>query len=318
MGTPDFAAVVLQRLLAWNGADIVAAYCQPDKKAGRGMRLVPPPVKKLALERGIPVFQPASLKNAEDGQILKHLEPDFLAVASYGLILPQDTLDAAKIAPLNVHASLLPAYRGAAPIQRAMLENYGAGAKTGVSIMKMTAGLDSGPVYMRKTVEIGAKTYPELAGELAETGAEALVETMEKLLGNEISPVEQDDSLASYAHKLERKDAILDFSKSAAEIDAHVRALNPWPGAKTTFFLEGSGNGLPVAIISGQIGPLEENAAPGTILRRKDGLSIACGEGCYKITSLRPEGRNEMKSADFANGRVKTGNGVCGQAKSLQ
>lgn len=313
MGTPEFAAIVLRRLLAWKGGNILGVYTGPDKKSGRGMNLAMSAVKHVALEHDLPIFQPASLRPAQEQETLRSLRPDFLVVAAYGLILPQAVLDCAAIAPVNVHASLLPRYRGAAPIQRAIMENCGPDAETGVSIMKMVGKLDAGPVFMEKKVPIAGKYCEDLSRDLAERGGEALVETLEKLAAGNIQPVEQDEALATYAHKLEKADGNLDWRKKACQIEAQIRAVTPWPGARTEIMFE-NGGVIPVAILAGRAGEPVNGAVCGQIFRHRDGLAIACADRWFHLEKLKPRGRGEMKAGDFANGHCKIKYGPCGRA----
>lgn len=314
MGTPHFADTILHKLIQWNGADIIGVYTRPDKKSGRGMRLLPSPVKITALENNIPLFQPPTLRNEEAQRQLRESRPDFIVVASYGLILPQSVLDAALVAPVNVHASLLPMYRGAAPIQRAIMENWGPDAQTGVSIMKMTAELDAGPVYMQRKVPIAYRYFTEIAEDMAKAGGEALVETLEKLSVNGIQPKPQDAGRATYAAKLEKKDGIIDWTTSAAQVDAAIRALTPWPGATAVLEFENGTEPIPVSILSARVGEPLGNVECGSVLRSRDGLGIACADRWLHVENLRPQGKKEMKSADFANGRCKIKQGICGRA----
>ena len=315
MGTPDFAAQVLDGLLGSENYEVVAVYTRPDKKAGRGLKTVFSEVKKLALEHDIALFQPPTLRSAEATSALAALKPDYLIVAAYGLILPQEILDIPKIAPINVHASLLPAFRGAAPIQRAIMENPQEGAKTGVSIMKMLATLDTGPVYAQKEVPIEHKNSAMLEHELAKVGAELLLQVLSDIDKKNLQPVEQDEAKATYAHKLEKDDGLIDWSGSAQQVDAQVRAMNPWPGAQSSFLLPG-GEEIKVTILDGRPGnPCSEE--PGRLLRHKKGLAIACNDCWYEVEKLRAQGRRAMSAADFANGQIKIPNGLCGYAKKI-
>lgn len=313
MGTPAFAAPVLKTLLDSENNEIVAVYTRPDKKSGRGLKTVFSDIKKLALDYDLSLYQPASLRSEEAIADLKTLEPDYLVVAAYGLILPREVLDIPKIAPINVHASLLPALRGAAPIQRAIMENYTENARTGVSIMKMEAGLDTGPVYAHETVLIGRKDYKTLEAALAQCGASLLLRVFDAIEKEGLEALPQDESKASYAKKLEKIDGIIDWSKTAAEVDALVRAVSVWPGAQTSFTFDSSPANIPVSILEGHIGE-ECKETSGGIERHKEGLRIACADRWYKVEKLRPQGRKAMSSADFANGQIKARFGLCGHA----
>lgn len=316
MGTPAFAAPVLKALLDYENDEILAVYTRPDKKAGRGLKTVFSDIKKIALEHNLPLFQPGSLRSEGAIAGLKALEPDYLIVAAYGLILPQEVLDIPKVAPINVHASLLPAWRGAAPIQRAIMENPSADAVSGVSIMKMEAGLDTGPVYAQEEILIGRKDYKSLEADLARSGASLLLKVLDAIEREGLEALPQDNSRASYAKKLEKADGLIDWSKTAAEVDALIRAVSDWPGARACFSLASNTESMPVNILQGHPGA-ECVEACGSIVRHKNGLAIACGDRWYEVEKLRPQGRKAMSATDFANGQIKTGFGLCGHAAAL-
>ena len=231
MGTPAFAADILASLLGWPEFSVQAVFTRPDREAGRGRRLMPSPVKVLALEKGLPVHQPSSMKTEEALQLVQSYEPDFLVVAAYGMILPQAVLDAARLAPVNVHTSLLPAYRGAAPVQRAIMD----GCETiGVSIMRMTAGLDCGPFYAQKEVPVGRGTTGSLFGELAAVSAPLLRGVLRDIAEGRAVEHEQDGSLATYAAKVTKAESHVDFFKAREERGCpyprpHARSRGPRP-----------------------------------------------------------------------------------------
>lgn len=311
MGTPDFAAIILERLLADGEFTLVAAYTQPDRPAGRGKALRASAVKTVALKHHIPVFQPLNFKADETVAELAALAPDVLVVAAYGLILPQRVLDIPAYLPVNVHASLLPRYRGAAPIQRAIMNGD---AVTGVTIMKMEAGLDTGPILMQRAVGIDINdTSERMHDELASEGAELLVAALARLSAGMLAAIPQDDAKASYAHKLCKEESLLDISLPAVRLHAHIRALTPWPGAMLRLQREGQeplsvqvGPGLfPVPAFEPEAsgGTVAATATPGSILGLSgDALHVACGDGTYAFTSLRPAGRNNMGGRAFFNG----------------
>ncbi|MDL2210364.1 methionyl-tRNA formyltransferase [Desulfovibrio sp. OttesenSCG-928-O18] len=308
MGTPDLAATVLQHLLAWDGGRVLAVYCQPDRPAGRGMTLKAPPVKTLALEHGLPVRQPLNFKNPDDVAALRELEPDYLLVAAYGLILPKSVLAIPARYPLNVHTSLLPRYRGAAPIQRAIMNGD---TETGVTIMAMEAGLDTGPVILQQPVPIGpATTAAELHDTLAVCGGKLLITALQGLESGKLTPSPQDDANASYAAKLEKNDGCLDFSRPGHEIYARARGVTPWPGAFSVLSREGA-EPLSVSILDGrpEISDSPELASlpVGTVLPklRDKALAVRCADGLYLIPLLRPAGRKAMDAAAFMNGYLK-------------
>lgn len=310
MGTPDLAATVLARVLAHcsatDGGRVIAAYCQPDRPAGRGMARRAPPVKELALSRGIPVLQPPHFKNDGDIEALRSLQPDYLLVAAYGLILPQRVLDIPTRMPLNVHTSLLPRYRGAAPIQRAVMDGE---RETGVTIMKMEAGLDTGPVVLQRVAPIGPdETAGELHDALAAMGGDLLVEALEGLENGKMTCTPQDGANASYAAKLGKADGWLDFSRTGAAIHAQRRGVSPWPGAFGILEWEDGGN-LEVKIAGGKpfAGslPSASGSRPlGTVLPGllDNALAVVCADGVYCITHVRPANRKLMDAAAFING----------------
>lgn len=303
MGTPDFAAHILDQLVAWGGCEITAAYTQPDRPAGRGLKVEPTPVKKLALEHKIPVFQPHNFKDQKDIDALARLQPDLLIVAAYGLILPQAVLDIPRIAPVNVHASLLPLYRGAAPIQRSIM----AGEQvSGISIMHMEKTLDTGPVYLQRALAVGIDdTAATLHDELANLGGRLLIEALPRLEAGTIKPVEQDNELATYAAKLTKDDGQVDFTRTAWEVHAQIRGTTPFPGAWFNIARKGSRT-LRILVEPGLMGPVLDNPVPpGQVVGMVgDSLAISCSDRLYLFPKLRPSTRHRMSAASFVNGYV--------------
>jgi len=294
MGSPDFAVPSLEALLD-AGHDVVAVYSQPPRARGRGQREQPTPVHAVAAARGIAVRTPRSLRDPAAQAEFAALDLDLAVVAAYGLILPPAILEAPRHGCLNVHASLLPRWRGAAPIQRAILAGD---RETGVTIMVMAAGLDTGPMLSRTVVPItGRTTAADLHDALATTGARLLVETLPGHVDGSLVPEAQDDAKATYAAKIDKAEGLIDWSRPAPEIDRQVRALTPWPG---TWF-EAEGRRYRVLDASPASG--REGAAPGT--RLDDGLTIACGGGtALAVTRLQPEGRAPMDAAAFLRGHA--------------
>ena len=292
-GTPEFAAQHLQALLA-AGREIVAVYTQPDRPAGRGQKLMPSPVKQLALQHGIAVYQPQTLRDPAAQAELAALTPDLMVVVAYGLILPQVVLDTPRLGCINSHASLLPRWRGAAPIQRAI---EAGDASSGVTVMQMEAGLDTGPMLLKVTTTITAEdTGGSLHDRLATLGSQAVVEAVTKLAAGELRGEVQDDSLATYAHKLNKDEARLDWSRPAVELERLVRAFNPWPICHSTL------NGEALKIHAAQLG--EGQGAPGSVLAAdKSGLTVACGEGALRLTRLQLPGGKPLSFADLYNSR---------------
>ena len=296
-GTPDFAASALSALIQ-SHHEVVAVYTQPDRPAGRGRKLRASPVKEVALAKNIPVLQPDSLKNSEAQDELRQFNADVMVVAAYGLILPQAVLDMPRLGCLNIHASLLPRWRGAAPIQRAIA----AGDKeSGITIMQMNAGLDTGDILQLFACPIyDTDTGGELHDRLAEIGAKAIVEVLERLDSDKLTPTVQDDALATYAHKLDKKEAQINWQQPASEIERLIRAFNPWPVAFTLL------NDKPLRLWQAQV--LSENSElePGTVIRcDKNGIDVSCGEGVLCILNLQPSGSKAMDVASFMNGHAK-------------
>lgn len=293
MGTPDFAVPSLQALID-AGHDVCAVYTQPDKPQGRKQILTAPPVKTLALEHDIPVFQPNTLKNEDEQARLRELAPEVIIVVAYGKLLPKAVLDIPSHGCINVHGSLLPRWRGAAPIQWAVIAGD---EMAGVTTMQMAEGLDTGDMLLTYETKVGEKeTAGELFDRLAQSGAELLTQTLVKL--NEITPRPQDDAQSCYAHMLDKQMAVIDWSRSAHEIDCLIRGLNPWPIALTTL----SGERLKVFAAEKANGRGE----PGTVLEAdpKKGLTVACGEGALGLTEIQLVGGKRMKATDFLRGHA--------------
>jgi methionyl-tRNA formyltransferase len=298
MGTPEFAVPSLARLIE-DGHSVVAVLTQPDKPSGRGNKIQPPPVKLFAMGRGIPVHQPARIKNNEEVRaIFEQAAADACVVAAYGKILPQWLLDIPRLGCINVHASLLPEYRGAAPINWAIARGE---KETGITIMQMDAGMDTGPMLARRAVDIGPdETAPELSVRLARVGAELLGETLPRIERGEIQPVAQDDSRATYAPILKREDGLIDWGMPARDIANRVRAFQPWPGTYTNF----RGVRLILWRASEVAATGSEGVDPATITGiDKTGITVACaGETALHIEELQVEGKRRMSARDFANG----------------
>ncbi len=299
-GTPEFARASLSALVD-SGVSPVAVLTQPDRPAGRGKRVMASPVKTYAETRGIPVMQPVTLRDEGAVSELSALEPDVIVVAAYGLILPQNVLDVPSRGCINVHASLLPRWRGAAPIQAAILAGD---ETTGVSLMSMTAGLDCGPVFIAKAIEIGAdETAGSLHDRLAELGGELLAQHLDDILENRIEAVPQDEAAATYAAKIQKPDARLDWSKSADELERRVRAYNPVPGA--FFFAPADGGAVDSAlrIKCWRAQSIEDvDTMPGTVVASgADGTLVACGEGALRLLELQLPGKRRVAAREFSD-----------------
>ena len=293
MGTPDIAATCLKRILA-DGFDVVGVYTQPDRPKGRGMKLVASPVKQVALDAEIPVFQPENFREEETVQQLRDLKPDVCAVVAYGRILPQKVLDVPTFGCINIHASLLPKYRGSAPYQWAVLDGL---QETGVTAMYLVREMDAGDIIDTRKTPIGEnETAGELLDRLAVLGAELLSKTLSRFAaGERVVGTPQEESLVSYAPMLEKTMCPIDWSKTAQQVHDHVRGLHPWPVAtmelgQTLFKVHET------RVVSG-------SGAPGKILElNKNGLVVACGEGAVEIRSLQAKGGKRMAAPDYFRG----------------
>ncbi len=295
-GTPEFALASLTALLQ-AGHNIVAVYTQPDRPAGRGRKLTASPVKRYAEEQGIVVMQPETLRNVSAADDLTSLQPDVMVVAAYGLILPQNILDIPAQGCLNVHASILPRWRGAAPIQAAILAND---EITGVCLMRMTAGLDCGPVFSTQSVTIAAdENAGDLHDRLATIGGELLVTDLPKILQGELTAQEQDESRACYAAKIAKQDALIDWSLPADECHRRIRAYNPNPGA---YFFSGDGEAAPRIKVWQATQVPDVNAPPGTFVQYDaDAITVACGSDALKLEILQAPGKRRAPAHEFVS-----------------
>ncbi|MEN8175066.1 MAG: methionyl-tRNA formyltransferase [Pseudomonadota bacterium] len=298
-GTPDFSVPALQALLD-AGEQVIGVYTQPDRPAGRGRRLAASPVKQLAEAAALPVYQPPNFKDEDDLAELEALRADLMVVVAYGLLLPQRVLDAPRLGCVNIHASLLPRWRGAAPIQRAILAGD---TRTGVAIMRMEAGLDTGPVYLVRETRIGEReTAAELHDRLAHLGAEALMAALPGIADGSLAPVPQEDADAPYARKLDKAEARIDWTLSAAEIDRRVRAFNAWPVAFTHLDRQS------LRIWEAETVPDTSQAPPGTVVAQtRAGIDVATGDGVLRILKLQLPGKRATGAREFLNARRISG-----------
>ena len=300
-GTPDFAAQHLQAILN-SQHNVIAVYTQPDKPAGRGKKLQASPVKQLAEQNNIPVYQPKSLRKEETQSELKALNADVMVVVAYGLILPKAVLDAPRLGCLNVHGSILPRWRGAAPIQRSI---WAGDAQTGVTIMQMDEGLDTGDMLHKVYCDIlPTETSTSLYNKLAELAPSALIDVLDNLENGKFIAEKQDDSQSNYAEKLSKEEAQLDWSLSAMQLERNIRAFNPWPIAY--FSTEDKdGNAQTLKVYQAEVFPHQDKLA-GTILSAdKNGIQIATVDGVLNLLQLQPAGKKPMSAQDLLNGRAE-------------
>lgn len=294
-GTPDFAARHLQALIN-SHHNVIAVYTQPDRPAGRGKKLTASPVKELALAHNIPVYQPGSLRKEPAQQQLAALNADIMVVVAYGLILPKVVLDTPRLGCINVHGSILPRWRGAAPIQRAL---WAGDKETGVTIMQMDVGLDTGDMLLKTYLPIeDDDTSASLYEKLAQQGPNALLQALEALANGTLAAEKQDEALANYAEKLSKEEARLDWTKSATQLWQEVRAFNPWPVS----YFEHQGN--TIKVWQTQVSTTSSNAAPGTIISAsKKGIEVATGDGVLTLLSMQLPGKKPLSVADILNAR---------------
>ncbi|MGI5893650.1 MAG: methionyl-tRNA formyltransferase [Candidatus Merdivicinus sp.] len=303
MGTPDFAVPCLQALID-SGHEIAAVFTQPDKPKGRGYQMAPPPVKELALSYQIPVFQPQKLRNNEEAmQVLLQCKADLLVTAAYGKILPKEMLDLPKYGCINVHASLLPKYRGAGPIQWAIINGE---TETGVTTMYMAEGIDTGDMLEKDSITIGEnETADELHDRLAELGAKVLLRTLEKMEAGTLSPQPQDDSQSTHAPMLDKEMALLDFTKPAQQIHNLIRGLSSWPCAYTYY------HGKRLKIYRSRLSKNNLHGVPGTLLDSNT-FTVACGDGAVELEQVQYEGGRKMSGQEFLRGRKPNDSEVLG------
>ncbi|HEY0940714.1 MAG TPA: methionyl-tRNA formyltransferase [Steroidobacter sp.] len=290
-GTPEFSVPALEALVA-SRHRVVAVYTQPDRPAGRGQQVTMSAVKQCALKHQLPVEQPQTLKDPAAVERLAQWQADLMIVVAYGLLLPKNVLDTPRLGCVNIHASLLPRWRGAAPIQRAIQ----AGDKeTGVTIMQMDVGLDTGPMLLERVIPIGAReTAATLHDRLSILGAEAVLEAIEAIAAGTATPRQQPEDGATYAAKIRKEEALIDWSRSAMDIDRQVRAFNPWPIAETRW------NGQQLRVWEAIPLDKKTSAAPGTVVATSsDGIEVATGDGILQLTRVQAAGRKAMPAADF-------------------
>ncbi len=302
MGTPDFALFSLKALYE-SGETIAAVITQPDKPVGRGYVLTPPPVKRWALEKNIPVYQPKTLRDEEFASLLAEIDPELIVVVAFGKILPKNVLDYPKHGCINVHGSLLPEYRGAAPMQRAIID----GKKiTGITTMYMAEGLDTGDMLLKTEVEILQNdNFEDIHDRLGEVGADTLIRTVAAIKEGSLSPTPQDDTLSTYAAKIEKSDCLINFEKDANTVHNLIRGLSPIPLSFTH-----TPDGKLLKIVKSEVldADCDNNVPAGTVTDTDGSITVACGKGKINLLTVVPEGKSRMSGADFIRGRkVKAG-----------
>jgi len=303
MGTPEFALPPLEGLIA-AGVNLVGVYTQPDRPKGRGKKLTASPVKKLALEHDISVYQPHKLRDPGAVEELRALQPDLIIVVAYGQILPKSVLEIPKYHCINIHASLLPKYRGAAPINKAIIDGE---TETGVTTMLMDVGLDTGAMLVKMSLPIAAdETAGKLHDRLSLLGRKAMEETLHQVCQETLNPIEQDDELSCYAPMMKKEDGLIDWHQSATAIHNQVRGLDPWPAAHTLL----TGDVLKIADTSIEDGV----GAPGTVVSAdKTGVRVACGEGILNIGELQLPGKKRLSAANFISGKALVSGTLLGE-----
>ena len=297
MGTPDFALFSLKALYE-SGEEIAAVITQPDRPVGRGYVMTPPPVKRWALEKNIPVYQPKTLRDDEFASLLAEIDPELIVVVAFGKILPKNVLDYPRHGCINVHGSLLPEYRGAAPMQRAIID----GKKvTGITTMYMAEGLDTGDMLMKSELPIlPDDNFEDIHDKLGELGAQTLIKTVEAIKNGSLNPEAQDSSLSTYAAKIEKSDCLIDFTKDAYTVHNLIRGLSPIPLSFTH-----TPDGKLLKIVKAAVTDADcENAVPAGTVTSTDGtITVACGKGRIDLLTVVPEGKSRMSGADFIRGR---------------
>jgi methionyl-tRNA formyltransferase len=294
-GTPTFAVPTLRHLIAQPSFQIEGVITQPDRPRGRNQEISVSPVKAAAIEAGIPIYQPEKIKSEEAQSFLERLKPDVVVIIAYGQIISGKLIEIPRLGWINLHGSLLPRYRGAAPIHWAIANGE---THTGLTTMRIDAGLDTGPVLLKHEVDIGPdETAPELAARLAETGAPLVAETLEKLATEAITAAPQDDAQATFAPLLKKEDGRIDWSLSAQQIYNRIRGLQPWPGAFTSF------RGMSCHVWGRPVAQQRPNGEPGTLSAQGDEFFVACGETTtLRLESVQLEGRKRVTAREFANG----------------
>lgn len=297
MGTPDFALFSLKKLCETGEDEVIGVVTQTDKPKGRGYELMPPPVKVFAMENDLPVYQPKTLRGEEFAALLESLAPDMIVVVAYGKILPENVINYPKFGCINVHGSLLPKYRGAAPMQRAIIDGE---SVSGITTMFMDVGLDTGDMIMKSEIAIGENdNFEDIHDRLGESGAELLIETIRAIKNGTASRTPQNEAEMSYAAKIEKADCLIDFTKSAKNVHDLIRGLSPMPLAFTH-----TPDGKLLKVIESRLCTETSQKAAGEVVSLDDGITVVCGDGnCISIKRVLPEGKGRMNASDFIRGR---------------
>lgn len=295
MGTPEFALPSIEALVG-AGYDVCAVVTQTDKPKGRGYELTPPPVKVFASEHGIPVYQPKTLRGDDFDKLLHEIAPEMIVVVAFGKILPENVISYPEYGCINVHGSLLPKYRGAAPMQRAIID----GEKvTGITTMYMDVGLDTGDMLMRREVPIAENdNFENVHDNLAKCGAELLIETIDAIAHGRQKRIKQNDEDSTYASKIEKEDCLIDFSMTAQKVHDRIRGLSPIPLSFTH-----TPDGKLLKVTESRLSDMKTDALPGTVISLDGGITVACGENAVRLTRVLPEGKGKMSAEDFVRGR---------------
>ena len=296
-GTPAFGLPSLKKLLAAPEFSVEAVITQPDRPRGRGHNPAHSPIKDAALEAGLQIYQPEKIKSADAVDFLKRIAPDAVVIIAYGQIIPRSLLEIPRLGWINLHGSSLPRYRGAAPIQRAILNGD---TRTGLTTMRIDAGLDTGPILEQLEMEIGTdETAPELMARMGDAGAPLLIHTLQQLSAGELTPKPQNNALATFAPPLKKEEGLLDWNRPAREIYNRIRAFQPWPGAYTHF----RGRSCHLWGRPAESPPGLGAHEPGSIVEARGEMSVACGQGTWlRVEHIQPEGRKRMSASEFANG----------------
>ena len=305
MGTSEFAKIILKKIFDEKNLEIAGVFAQPDKPSGRGLKKIEyGAVKKFVIDNRLDLYQPISLNDPDVIATVKELNPDFIVVAAYGKIIPESIISIPKFDCINVHASLLPAFRGAAPIQRAIMESWNGRKETGVSIMRVVRELDAGPIYTQQIIPIGNHSSDFLFHEIAEIGSDLLIKTIYDIVNKNLEPQEQEHNKATYAHKLTKEDGFINCNNSVDQIDAQIRAVKGWPGSRMNVKFDDENPPMTLEFTVSEIKIVEtDNNKIGNIIRENGNYKILCKNGYLILSKIKPQGKKWMDAKDFFNGK---------------